>query len=141
MERLNVVEELTKWCIFTIAIAALPLLFKLVWQITWNQKITFSKFFSTGELLLISAVISGGAVGKLFGCGKSLVFPTLIAGGACILISCASAFWFAVLWAGNDQKANPNRKINEKAVAIGSVILFTVTILVSLLCVIVEYKI
>ncbi len=135
-------EELVRWWIFSIAIAVLPLLFKFVRQLTWGRSITFAEFFSKGELLLISFVISAGAIGKLFGCGKTLVLPSLIAGGACIILSCTAVFWFAELSAvDNGSHHNPSQSFNNRSVAIGSIILFAFTLLVTSFCVIVEANI
>ena len=115
-------EYLIRWIIFSVVIALLPLLFNLLRNIGRGENIGFVRLFSHGELLLVSAAISAGALGQLFGVGSSLSIIKILAGGSCVTIVMVASFWFADI--SGAYLSNPPVTLNIKAICIGSIIVF-----------------
>ena len=66
-------EKLIRWCVVGVAIALLPVAFAWISLLTTGQSATLNEVLENGALLLITAAISGAAIGELVGSGKARI--------------------------------------------------------------------
>lgn len=125
------IESLVRWVIFSVIVALLPLGFNLLRDIGRGRGVSFVRLFSHGELLLVSAAISAGALGQLFGVRESLSIAKVISGGACVVILTLASLWFADISGAGDSKPS----LDTKAICKGSMIIFACTVIASCCCV------
>lgn len=126
-------EALIQWIIFSVVIALLPLLFNLLRDIGKGEGINLVRLFSHGELLLVSAAISAGSLGHLFGAENPSSIPKVVSGGSCVVVLMIASFWFADI--SGAWQSNPTLTLNSKAVCVGSIIIFTCAVFASSSCV------
>ncbi len=86
-------EKLTRWCIFSVAISLLPLVTAWLGLLTGGHSATLSDILKNGALLLITAAISGVAIGEVVGSGGAHIRLKLLAGGGCVLVLMTRMFF------------------------------------------------
>jgi len=80
-------EKLTRWCVFGVAISLVPLGFAWISLATTPGTLpTLNAVLKNGALFLITAAISGAAIGELVGSGPTRIRLKLAAGGGCVEI-------------------------------------------------------
>ncbi|MBT8421249.1 MAG: hypothetical protein KJO08_10370 [Gammaproteobacteria bacterium] len=125
------VARLTRWFIFSIVMALLPIWFNLYQLLGSEPMALLIASCSHGEPLLITAAISGAALGVLSGSGKSILFAKLVAGGGCVIVLVLASLGFAYITStpGQDILLTP------EAIAFGSLAMFTFGIVSSGSCI------
>ena len=97
MER--VFEKVVRWLVFTVLLALVPIAFSIFRLSTRDGSIPLAdsvgSVLSGGELLLIAAILCGGAAGELFGAGPRFRVLKVLSSGAAILLLLFSAMYFA----------------------------------------------
>ncbi len=88
-------EKLIRWCVFGVAIALIPVAFCWASLLTAGKSATLDRVLENGALLLITAAISGAAIGELVGSGKARIKLKLWAGGGCVVVLMACSLWYA----------------------------------------------
>jgi hypothetical protein len=89
IEGVNHMNRLFKWLLFSVVFALAPLIADYFFQSvhpTSGVAAPWQGVFIKGELLLVSAAISGAGVGELIGTGKDWLPFKLLCGGCCIVI-------------------------------------------------------
>jgi hypothetical protein len=127
--------ELIHWLIFSVIIAVLPLLFKLLSNLVNQESITIASLCSRGELLLVSVTITARAHGELLAGGTSLRFANLIVGGFCIILLILASFWFADISCRIDQ----NNSVDGRIVTVGSIIVFVCAVILGGSCLVLTH--
>ena len=125
------IAKLTRWLIFSVVVALLPLVVNLLSLATRGRTPSFSLVSSHGELLLVSAAIAAGGIGELFGSSANYRTRKITAGGGCVIVFFISSFWFADL----SSTAAMGITINTHVVSSGSLILFLLTVVSTASCV------
>ncbi|WP_433825755.1 hypothetical protein ACQP2E_27030 [Actinoplanes sp. CA-015351] len=125
-------EKVIRWLMFGVAFATLPLLLNLLLAVTSSREIGIGQLLGQGELLLVSAGVAASGAGELSGEAIEALrrFQIFLSGAAYILV-CIASVWFAstaTLKAGG-------QKVNETAVANGSLVLFAAAIITGMCCV------
>jgi hypothetical protein len=89
--------KLTRWTIFSVLLALVPLLVSALIRATRRQAADLDTILSNGELLLITVGLAGAAVGELIGSGRGVARPMreLISAGMSVVILVVSALYFA----------------------------------------------
>lgn len=128
--------RLTRWFIFSVMMALLPLWFHLLsqfpdggggsWLMTW-----LITSCSHGELLLVTAAVSGAAIGELIGSGNRALFAKLIAGVGCAVVLVLASLGFAYVVGTLDRSAS----LTPEAIAFGSLAMLVFGIVSSGSCV------
>lgn len=93
--------KLTKWLIFSVFLALVPLAVSLLFQFTHTKQVNLETSLAHGELLLITAVICASSMGELFGAGPRYKIPKILSGGASVLIFLFTVIYFADVSANN----------------------------------------
>lgn len=88
-------EKLTRWFIFGVAIACMPVAFNAVRLVMRGWSPTFEALTGRGELLLVAAAISARALGDLIGSGVRMKVGKILAGGAAVLMLLIASFAYA----------------------------------------------
>src|SRR5882724_4784567 len=127
---IGMVERLTVWLIFSVALALLPIAFNAVRVFLSGTSVSFSELLKNGELLIVAVAIGGDATGKLIASGQSRKILKLTAGGSCILLIITSSLLFAFI-----STASPNPSFDMVRVASFSAVMFLLTIVTSGSCV------
>lgn len=89
--------RLTKWLIFSVALALVPLVFRLLIQLNAGSALHIDPVLAHGELLLITASLCGASCGELFGSSSAYRIGKLLAGGAAILLLSLAAIVFGAV--------------------------------------------
>lgn len=95
-------EKLTRWLIFNVMIALVPLSAGFLGLQLARQELSLHTLTARGELLLISSAIAAAAVGELIPAGRARATRKLCAGGSCILLVLLSSLFFAAIQARQD---------------------------------------
>jgi hypothetical protein len=93
-------EKLTKWFLFGVVIALLPILFNYFQLRARATPATFDDITGRGELLLVAAGIAAAAVGDLLGTGPALKTLKVVAGAFSVIILMTASLFFADVAAG-----------------------------------------
>ncbi|WP_204298812.1 hypothetical protein [Actinoplanes campanulatus] len=125
-------EKVIRWLMFGVAFATLPLLLNFLLAITSSREMGLDRLLGQGELLLVSAGVAASGAGELSGEAIAALrrFQVFLSGCAYLLV-CTASVWFAstaTLRAGG-------QKVNESAVANGSLVLFLAAIITGMCCV------
>lgn len=89
--------RLTRWLIFSVIVAMVPLAFDYFARMTdGSEAPKLAAIVSKGELLLISAAIAAAAIGEIIGRPGKRAVAELVATGACVV-----TFFFASLYYAN----------------------------------------
>lgn len=126
-------EKLTKWLIFGVFLALIPLVVAWLIQFTHTQHTNLEAVLSHGELLLITAGISAASTGELFGTGPSYKIPKILSGGASILILFLTVGYFADISATSLLSSNT---VERSILCETSITLFVCTLVTSTSCII-----
>lgn len=121
-------EKLIRWCVFGVAIALLPVAFAWVSLLTTGQSATLNEVLENGALLLITAAISGAAIGELVGSGRARIKLKLCAGGGCVVVLMACSLWYA--------QVSSTTVIRPEVVMWGSIVMFLFGMVSSYSCVV-----
>lgn len=124
-------DKLTRWLIFGVGIALIPLLFSLMNMVTKGKFEGIETVVDNGELLLIAATISAGAVGELIGAGTHRSRAKLCAGGGCVATLMLSSLYFASISVAH----NTSQTVDKEIVAIVSAVLFVCGVITSGSCI------
>ena len=120
--------------IFSVIIALTPLLFNFMSFVTIGRSVSVTEVLYRGELLLISTAIAADATGRLVGSGNEWVFPKLLGVGAAVCDLMISAWWF-----GNISTAiSSGAEVDKSVITYGSLVLFTITVIAGLSCLIIK---
>src|SRR5712691_3769846 len=87
-------EKLTRWFVFGVVIASLPVLFNVFHVAIRGGAATIDTLTGRGELLLVAAAISAAAVGDLVGSGPNLRPGKILAGGGAVMVLFAASAFF-----------------------------------------------
>ena len=124
-------EKIIRWMIFSVLFALLPICFHMLKIVSFGSELSIESVFGSGELLLIGAAISAAAVGELVVGNAYRRKAKLTVSGACIFLLALNSLWYADV----SSAANSQSTYDLNVVASGSVIMFSITLLVSALCV------
>lgn len=95
-----------KWAGFSVGLALLPIVFNLLYALTFEPDLTRAYLLGRGELLLPAVGLSAAALGDLIIADRrSSTFKVLAAVGCVVIIACAS-FYFASV---SSRYATPDR--------------------------------
>jgi hypothetical protein len=119
-------DKVLRWLMYGVAFATLPVLLNLVLAVTRNSSLSWEQLLGQGELLLVSAGVAASGAGELSGESVPVLrrFQILLQGLAYIIV-CLTSVWFADtanLLASQEQ-------VNERAVAVGSLVIFGSSVL------------
>nr|VFJ53619.1 MAG: hypothetical protein BECKFM1743C_GA0114222_101268 [Candidatus Kentron sp. FM]VFJ53705.1 MAG: hypothetical protein BECKFM1743A_GA0114220_101186 [Candidatus Kentron sp. FM]VFK17448.1 MAG: hypothetical protein BECKFM1743B_GA0114221_104802 [Candidatus Kentron sp. FM] len=123
--------KLTRWFIFSIVVALLPIWFHL-YRIPGNEPLALLiTSCSNGELLLMTAAISGAALGALIGSGPNMLVAKLVVGSGCmtLLLLASMGFAYVASTPGQDILLTP------EAITFGSLAIFAFGIVSSGSCI------
>lgn len=112
-------EKLLYWFLFSVIIGLSPFAIQSIMELTRGNRPTTIFLFSDGELLLIAAAITAGAVGNLFISGNKYKVAKTIAGWFCVCVIILSSAWFAIV----SIEAN-SASFDAAFTSVGSVIMF-----------------
>jgi hypothetical protein len=125
--------KVARWFVFGIFIAITPLMAEGLSLATSMQNLTLEHIIGKGQLLLIVTAIAAAAIGELIGSGQDMIILKIFAGGGCVALLVATAFWYADI--NNKVVLQPGQPINQSFIADASIWLFIATVVASLLCV------
>ena len=120
-------EKLIHWLIFSVLLALTPIGLNCLFTFTIGKVPTLATLFSKGELLLISAILTGRAIGELTISDASRRISKLIVVGCCVIILIFASAWFGLMSAGIST--------NTDFVSWGSIVVFATAVLVSGWCI------
>ena len=123
--------KLTRWLIFSVLMALLPLLRNFLRLTSEGNFISFYQLTPNGELLLIGAAISAAAIGELFGNGGKMKLFKIIAGGLSMIMVILNSNYFNDISITN---TNGN-SIQADVVSYTTIVLFFISIVSSGCCV------
>lgn len=121
-------EKMTRWIIFNVIIALLPLLLNYFIIRTSGRAADMAMLIAKGEILLISAAIAAGAIGELLNGGDGHRIAKYVAGGSCVILLFMTAGWFTHIH-GLTSPANID------FITSNSIVLFIATMVTSAWCV------
>lgn len=130
--RLSPRQRLGVWLFFGVILALLPLILEWLRLMDANRRHGLVAICSNGELLLISAVIAGGAVGELILSNVAhrwMSFKIWAAGSTVVLLA-VEAGWYSDV----ASKLDTNNAADPHTVTYGSLIAFLVTVAASAAC-------
>ena len=94
-ERGIVGARIGKWLGFSVVLALLPILFNLMYALTYDPATTMSYLFGRGELLLPAVGLSATALGDIIlSEQRATIFKVAATVGSILVVACA-AFYFA----------------------------------------------
>lgn len=123
-------ESFTQWLIFSVTLALTPLIFNAI-LILFMEDIPFNMVtvLSKGELLIVSVAIGSEASGRLIASGTSYKSLKIASAGASFLLVIISSLLYAVI-------SRPvGLSLDSNSVSLGSIVIFLMTIMSSLSCV------
>lgn len=89
-------EKITRWIIFDVVVALLPLAFNALRSITKTGTCTLEAVTGKGELLLIASALCAAAIGQLLASDQpKYKVRRLLAGGATTALLMLAALYFA----------------------------------------------
>lgn len=126
-------ENLIQWFIFTVSMAFVPLIFNYFLTVlgltSTRPDVGFMEAVAPrGELMIISAAVTGEAISDLLKRSPSKNLKLSI-GGFCVLMLLMSSMCYAAL-----QAADPNRVINKEIVLRLSTIVLYVSLMLGASC-------
>jgi hypothetical protein len=118
--------KLIRWLLFGVVLSLLPLIAAYLTAAAFAQVQRLSTFLSGGApLLLISATLTGAAVGELFGhSGRRPAALEVFVGGLAIFVALLAAISYATFTTASTLGNHPN----EGFVAIYSTVLFSISV-------------
>jgi len=84
-----------RWLIFGVIMGLIPIVTAYVYQMTATGHTTFADIIDSGELLLVSAVMSGAAVGEIVGRKPKYPLLTIVAAGSAVAVLFFASLYFA----------------------------------------------
>ncbi len=119
--------RLLRWMLFSVLVALIPLLLRWVALLSQYMGVSNAStlVLARGELLLISTAIAADAIGDLVASSQRNRSAKILAAGFCVLSLLFSALWYAT----NSTIIDMGGSTNARIVAVGSVVVFVVTIL------------
>ena len=125
--------RLVRWFIFSVVVAMLPILSNMLKCLATEYcRLSITYLFCHGELLIISAAISGSAIGFLVASGGNRPIPKLVAGGSCVIILALCSYLYADMTATLGQKQG----YDLHSLSAVSLIMFFLTLIAGASCVI-----
>ncbi len=89
-------HRLTRWAIFSVAVALLPLVFHALQLATRGKPVSVAAVTAHGELLLISVALAAAAIGDLLGSRNwTHSLSKLVSSGFCMLMLLLASFYYA----------------------------------------------
>lgn len=126
-------EKLARWFLFGVLFTLLPFVLSYL-NLRARPKLVnpvkFVSMFAHGELLLVSTAIGAAAVGELLGVKSANSLGQIISGGVSLLLVVIQTLWYVSV-------SEPKSDFDADFVGRVSVILFIVTILASIACLLV----
>ena len=125
-------EKVVHWLIFGVLMALVPFAAAFFGDVDRGVKLHSATLFGKGELLIVAAVIAGGAIGDLFGTEvrETRKVPKLIVLGFCVISLVATSLWFADI--SSLILSQPKHPANPQDVAAGSMAFFGFTVAIGL---------
>ncbi|WP_281558288.1 hypothetical protein [Thalassomonas sp. RHCl1] len=93
-------SKFTKWIIFSVLLALIPLISNYAIQLTFDFSPTITSILQKGELSLITVALCATAIGELVASGNQNIIEKLVFSGLCILILIFSAIYFTAISMG-----------------------------------------
>ena len=90
-------ERISRWFVFGVIIALVPLGFAYVNQRIDGRTPALAEVIGRGELLLVSTAIAAAAAGELIASGRDRAVRKLLSGGGCVAIVLAASLCFAAV--------------------------------------------
>ena len=118
--------KLTRWFIFSVLIALLPIGFTYVHLVTDEKPASIAILLAHGELLLISVALAADAVGDLIAGGTEKAVRKIISGGGCVITVIFASFYFA--------DVSSRAQVNTGIVFEVSIAIFIFTLVASASC-------
>jgi hypothetical protein len=88
-------QKLTRWLIFSVLLALVPIAVSCVVQVAHGKELRISPALAHGELLLITASLCAASCGELFGTAPRYALGKIIAGGLSVLILVLATLLFS----------------------------------------------
>lgn len=129
------INRMIKWLIFSVLIALLPILFNLLFAMTYGGEIALTRLLGRGELLLIAVGLCATALGDVLFANGSFTRSRprlwralrLVVGGACVLVIAASSFYYALA----SERYSQGLQAREEAVLVISSICYATAVICS----------
>jgi hypothetical protein len=96
----------------------------------------WSGLLGGGELLIISAVIGIDALGEVLTSEEPRTFITVLLGWIISLLAVGASVWFAIIYITHRPQLEDRVERNTDTIVTGSIVVYFVTLLVGILCVI-----
>lgn len=96
-------ERQLKWMLFSVVVALTPIAFnwlRLVSRVAPGKEPALSDLLGRGELLLVAAGLTAGALGDLLGGDSRQRIWKLVIGAAAVIVLSACSYYFADVSAG-----------------------------------------
>jgi len=94
--------KLSKWFMFSVVMALLPVLFNFFFLLATARAPTLTGLTGNGELLLIAAALSSVAIGELIDSKTEKRVWKIIAGGSSVVVLATASLFFAMVATMND---------------------------------------
>ena len=125
--------KLTKWLVFSVLLALLPIGYNYLRVLTRGGDPTVENLLGKGELLLVTAGISAAALGNLIGSGKDWLRAKMFAGGGSVIMLILVTLYFT------DITSTPaGQSLNSSVIASYSKWFFLFSVLAGAGCVALE---
>lgn len=119
----QVSEKITRWIIFNVCIAVLPLAGRALILFNSGKAPSLATLLGSGDLLLVSCGIAAGAIGEIIGTPSIKSNEKIKAAGYCLLNLFLSAMLYGSI------------TTQTLTISISSIILFISTLITSYVCV------
>ena len=126
-------EKLLSWAMFSVLLALIPIFFSALQRLIRGHSFKASELIENGELLIVSATLSAGAVGELVnGISKYSIFSTIVLGSTIILLIVSAMAFATIVTARYDTE---KVQLNYRAISIMSIVLFSLSVVSSGSCI------
>jgi hypothetical protein len=131
----NSFSRLSRWLIFTVCLALLPVLSAAVRMRTFSKPVSLAILTAHGELLLVATAVGGSAIGELISSRtRKKSSLKVICGGMCLLAIIMSSGWFADI--ASTQEASG--LMDPSFIAYGSLTMMILALLAGGSCVVIS---
>lgn len=128
------INQMLKWLIFSVLIALLPILFNVLFAVSFGGDLSAARLLGRGELLLIAVGLCATALGDVLFANGSFMHARprlwralrLVVGGTCVLVIAASSFYYALA----SERYSQGLQAREQAV----VVISTISYLTAVIC-------
>lgn len=132
-----VLTRLTRWLLFTVAVALVPFAFAWLRAYQHGERGDLVDLLGGGDLYLVAGALCAGAIGDLMGCAAPRSPRHAAACAVAVILLAGSSLLFADVTAARTQASGMGTPgtVDAKAVAEVSAWVFTASVLVGATCV------